>query len=122
MTKKFAFQQVLGQGGAVNGHKRLIGALAHGVQVAGKHFLARARFAGNQHRSARTGNLTRQLQHAGYGRVLTHYTRARTLLTGLVAAESGNGRYGSGFALLPRYSGNTLHVEGLEPVVACAKT
>lgn len=92
------------------------------MQVSGKHFLACARFAGDQHRGPRTGNLTRQLQHTGNGRVLAHNARARSLLTGLVAAESGNGRYWSCFAFLTGYGGNTLHVEGLKPVIARAKT
>ena len=52
VTKEFAFEQVLAQRIAIDGHKRLVLAQAVVVNGAGNHFLAGATFPGNQNRCA----------------------------------------------------------------------
>jgi hypothetical protein len=51
MAEQFRFDEVLGDGGAVDGHKRPLAAWAAGVQGARKHLLAHARFALDEHRN-----------------------------------------------------------------------
>ena len=49
MAKEFAFQQIFGNRGGVDGHKRPIGALRMLVQRTGDQFFARARFTRDHH-------------------------------------------------------------------------
>src|SRR5664280_2243035 len=50
MAEKLAFDQVFGNGGAIDSYERGIGARAFAVKSAGDQFLASAAFALNQHR------------------------------------------------------------------------
>ena len=49
MTEHLAFQQALGNGGAVDRHERFVGAAAVLVDGTGDHFLAGAAFTSQQH-------------------------------------------------------------------------
>jgi hypothetical protein len=50
VPEEFAFQKMFRQGGAVDGDKGLVGPVTVAVQIAGKHFLARAGLARYEHR------------------------------------------------------------------------
>ena len=51
MPEEFAFQQLLGNGPAVDGHKRLVGTATIVMQGPYQQFLARTGFPGDQHRA-----------------------------------------------------------------------
>ena len=58
MAEKLGFQQILGNGGGIDGDKRLVGARAVAMQRTRNQFLAGARFTVDQHgdmRNARAG-------------------------------------------------------------------
>jgi len=121
VPKKLALKQVFRQGGAVHSHKGLLRSLAHGMQIAGKHFLTSTRFAGNQHCSARSGHLTGQLQHPGNGGVITHNARPGAFVTGLVPAKGGHCRNRDRLALLACHSGDAVHIQRFKPVILRAQ-
>ncbi len=60
MAEEFAFDQLLGDGGAVDFHEGLLGAQAEQVQGVRHQFLSRPAFAENQH-PAVGGSRQRQL-------------------------------------------------------------
>ena len=53
VAEKFAFEQVLRDGGAIDLDQRARGARAPGVDDVGQHFLADAAFAGDEHAALR---------------------------------------------------------------------
>ncbi len=63
MAEQFRFQEVLGDGGAVDADEGLLGPARALVDVAGHHFLADAAFAGDQDRGVRGGDLVGQGHH-----------------------------------------------------------
>ena len=71
VAEQFAFQQILGNGRRVDRHERPTG---HGrvlVQRASHQFLARARFAGDQHRHRALAQTTNRAKHVLHRRCLT---------------------------------------------------
>ena len=61
MSKQFAFQQILGNGGTVDGHEMGRGALRLIVQGACDQFLARATLTCDQHGRRRVGHPSNEL-------------------------------------------------------------
>ena len=75
VAEEFAFQQILGYGRCVDGHKRPAGTRAVFVQCAGHQFLARARFAGNQHGDDALAQATYGAKHVLHGGGLPQHFR-----------------------------------------------
>ncbi len=63
MAEEFGFQQFPGNGPAVDGHERLVGPAAVGVQGAHQQFLARARLARDKDGAVRGGDLAQDPEH-----------------------------------------------------------
>ena len=63
VAEQFAFQELFGNGGAVDGEKRLRAALAVAVDRAGDEFLAGAAFAGDQRGGVARGDLADEFEH-----------------------------------------------------------
>ena len=69
-TEEFAFYEIFGNGAAVHCHERFAGALAKAVHHVCEKFLARAGFAGNEHRAGGRRNLVDGLENlAHFGRI-----------------------------------------------------
>ena len=66
MAEQLAFQQLLGDGGAVDGHEGMAGAEAVGVDSAGDHFLTRAGLARDQYRRVAIGEQADRLLHGAH--------------------------------------------------------
>ena len=76
VAEQFRFQQVFGDGRAVDGDERLFSARRAAVHVARQHFLAGAAFAGDQHRGVGRGDLLGELDHLRHRRVTPdHFAR-----------------------------------------------
>lgn len=65
VTEKLAFQQLLGNGPAVDGHKGFVGATAVGMQGAHQQFLACSRFTGYKHSAVSGGHLAENSEYIG---------------------------------------------------------
>ena len=65
MPEKFAFQQLFGDGPAIDGHKGLVGAATVGVQGAHQQFLACSGFAGYKHSTVRGGHFAENFEDFG---------------------------------------------------------
>lgn len=70
MAEKLAFQQILGNGPAVDGHKGLFRPLAVGVQGADQQLLASSGFSGYKHGAVRRGHLAQHFEDLGQGGAL----------------------------------------------------
>ena len=70
MAEQFAFQQRLGQGGAVDGHELSYRLLAGGMHRTGHLFLAGARFSFDEHGRVGMGDIGDQLEDRVHARIL----------------------------------------------------
>ena len=66
MAEQFGFEQVFGNGGAVDRDERLVGARRFAVDVARQHFLAGAAFAGDEDRGFAARDLVGQRKHRAH--------------------------------------------------------
>ena len=98
VTEQFAFQQVLGDGGAVDRDERLGGPAGLLVDVAGDHLLTRTAFAGDQDGGVGGRHLVGELQHGLHGRIAHHHR----------AVVVGHGGENRGDQLGVRRQGNEL--------------
>ena len=62
VAEQFAFEQVFGDGGAVDGEERGLGAMAVMIDGAGDEFLAGAAFAGDERGGVRLRDLADELE------------------------------------------------------------
>ncbi len=76
VAEQLGFQQVLGKGAAINRDHRLAGPGTGQVKRASCHFLARARFAANQHRAAATADQPDGLNHRLHRTAFPHQQAA----------------------------------------------
>ena len=77
MAKEFAFQQIFGNGGGVDGHKRPISTLGMLVQRTGDQFFARARFTRDHDGDIALAESPNGAKHILHGRRLAqHFRRA----------------------------------------------
>ena len=94
VAEQLAFQQVLGQGAAVDADERAAAARAEPVDGLGDQFLAGARLAQQQHRGVRLGHLPGEPIDILHGRAGADQARdRRPRLAGINARENmGHGR------------------------------
>ena len=72
VAEEFGFEQGVGDGGAVHGDERPVGAGGLGVDVAGQHLLAGAALARDEDRGVRARDLIGELDHPLHGGVAPH--------------------------------------------------
>jgi len=119
VTEQLGFEQVLGDGGGVEGDERLVGPGAVAVQGAGHQLLAGAGLPGDQHRGVGMGQAAdgaEHFLHGGGGR-LRHHPAFVVLGLALPFGAFGLGRFLHG-ALDQRH--RLVHVERLGQVVESA--
>ena len=63
VAEQFAFQKLLGNGGAIDREERLLAAVAVMINRAGDEFLAGAAFAGDERGGVGAGDLADELEH-----------------------------------------------------------
>ena len=110
---------MLGQGRAVDRHKRTLAPAGHVVHVAGEHLLTSARLAGNKHSGPRRRHLLGQGQHAGNSRILADDARSGHIR--LMPAQSGIGGQRRAFNRSGQGGRYFFRAERLKPVVFGAK-